>query len=159
MKYISMILISVISAFISVVVASILLPAVVTDLEALLSTLTITSVSNLIGWLGEIFIMISLVITIIVLSQRYNILVSIRALLISFISSVLIVSLASFIIIASIKPELFDGIGIGLKLLNFFRYPSILSILFESPQTVWIGTTFIQVLLCNIKFYQLSDIE
>lgn len=152
-----MIIISIISAFTGILISSLILPAVVSNLGVLLDEMDIITVSNLIGWLGEISIVITLFISLIVLSQKYKFIVLIQSFLISVVFSIITSSALCYIVLIITNPELFVDLSIWKKFINFLRYPSVLSILLGSPQIVWIFTTIIQIFFFNIKFYQLGE--
>ena len=157
MKYTDILWATVLGGITGLIIAALILPALVTNLATTLDTLDLTGVSSLIGWIGVFVIVVVLGATSLVLTKFYRKEIMIPAFLTSFIVGVFALCLISFYWVSFLDPTLFYGLTMGDKIAKWYLDPSFLSILYGSPQLVWIISATIHIVLYNLKFKQLAD--
>ncbi len=155
----SVIIASVIGGVVGLIIAMVILPALVVNLETTLDSLDIVDTSNLIGWLSEIIIFVILSGVTILLAKYYKWSTMLTCLISSFLYGVVLLCVGSFWYIVWDSPQLFHNMSLWAKLWKWYAYPNVVSILIGTPQSIWVISTIVHIILFNLKFYQLVELQ
>jgi hypothetical protein len=77
-------------------------------------------------------------------------------LIISFISSIVIILIGSFLYLGIKYPELISELSYFQIILNALSFPGAIAIKQKTPQVMWFITISAQLLLFNLKYIQLK---
>jgi hypothetical protein len=148
------IFISIISAFIAIVISQQILPSFVTSLERTLETMSILDITNIISWSALLMTLIATIIMILVMSAvkktQFSQMLSIM--LVSLTFTIIIVCFISFMYLGVKYDDVFTNTNILTRVLKFYSYPSLVSLMIQDPQPIWIITSFVFILNFNLLY-------
>ncbi|MHA1585224.1 MAG: hypothetical protein ACTSWL_08215 [Promethearchaeota archaeon] len=157
MKFSSIVGISLLSGISGILLSQLILPAFTSNFQDTLTTIGIVDAANIMSWAAILMTLIGLIFTILILTKEYHIKPLLLILSLSFIFSILLLCMGSFVYLLIKNPEIFNNSTILLKILKFLTYPSLVSLTLETFQPIWIISTIIFLLNFNLMFYYLVE--
>lgn len=144
------------AGFLGIVISQIILPAVVSSFEGTLETMTIVDAVNAISYAAILLTFAGILLTITVLTKEYNTKSLYLAAGTSFILTILLLAGGSALYLMIKAPDVFTGANYLTKILKFYAYPTLVSLVLADPEPIWIISTVIYVLCFDGVFYYLS---
>ena len=159
LKFHQVILISLISGFTGILLCQLILPVFTSTFQKSLTEIGIVDSANLMSWSAILMTLFGLIFTILMLSNQYKLKIMVKTLSISFIYSIIILCLESFLFLLIESPEIFINTNLTLKIVKFFSYPSLVSLYLETFQPIWIISTILFLFVFNLCFYYLTEMK
>jgi len=159
LKFYHVILISLISGFTGILLSQLILPVFTSSFQKTLLEIGIIDSANFVSWFAILVTLIGLIFSILMLSNHYKLRIMLKTLSISFIYSILILCLVSFLFLLIESPEIFINSNLTLKILKFFSYPTLVSLYLETFQPIWIISTILFLYIFNLCFYYLTEMD
>jgi hypothetical protein len=157
MKFLQLTGITIISGFLGIMLAQLILPAFVSTLSTTLQSLGVVDAVNIISWAAILMTLIGLIFTIIILGAKYYPKPLFLALGLSFALTVILLSAGSFVYLYVENPIVFENTTILLRIGKFYTMPTLVSLTLADPQPIWIISTILFILIFNLCIYYLME--
>jgi hypothetical protein len=156
MKTIQFIGITLVSGFAGIILAQLILPAFVSSLQMTLSALDIVDTVNLVSWAAILLTLGGLMLTILVLAKNYQPKPMFLALTISFVFTVMLLTVGCYLWIAYYHPSVIDSADFWTKFGKFYVYPALVSLMLGDPQPIWLISSGLFLVVFNMSFFYIT---
>jgi hypothetical protein len=156
MKAFQFVGISIISGVAGIILSQLILPSIVSTFQGTFDSLNIVDASNLISWAAILITIVGLIFAILLLAKNYNVGPLLLCLSISFVFTIILLSTGSFIYLGYTQPNVFADASIITKLVKFYTYPTMISLLLGDMQPIWIISTVLFLIIFNTSFFYLT---
>ncbi len=151
MDYKNVLATSIISGVISIFLLFTINPILSSEISPYLHILELTDANLILGYIGILILFASMNVFFIIFARtKFSELFS--SLLYCVLFSIIILSLASWLILAIINPNLFYGLNSFSMFLHLFLYPSVVCIVFNRFELFWIISMILTIVLFNIQY-------
>lgn len=150
--------ITVISGVLGIILSQLILPGFVANLAPTLEGLSVVDATNIISWAAILLTLLALMGTVVVLSKDYKLGPMAGALALSFILTVVVLCGGCFLWLAWGHPETVADASLWIKLVKFYAYPSLVTLVVGDPQPIWLISTALFLAVFNSSFYFLTEV-
>jgi hypothetical protein len=152
---------TVISGILGILICQLILPVFVSNMSqaGAFETLEILDLTNIISWSAILITLVGLILTVILLSREYPLKPLLSVLGVSLLGTIFLLCMGSFLWLYIENPQIFLGSGLGLRILKFYSYPSLISLTLANPEPIWIISTILFIVIFNLAFFYVSKQE